>query len=389
MIVATLLDAGVPFDYIERELAKLEIDGFQVQSKKVAPYHLAATRFQVGVKDHHDDHDHHGRHLGDIERIIDSSDLSSRVKENGKSVFRRLGQAEAKVHATDIEKIHFHEVGAVDSIVDIMAACIALDWLGVDEIFVAPLPLSHGVVTCAHGEWPIPGPATTELLQGFRWRNTDIEGELVTPTAAAVFSTLGKDAKNLRESTFNRIGYGAGHNDYGIPNVLRVSIGETTSHGHATEVTVIETTLDDMNHQLLDYTMTRLFNAGALDVWFEPIQMKKNRPAVKLCVLASSDKLDDLAHIVLAETTTLGIRYYTAQRTCLERSFCKVETSAGPITIKVATLPGGSVKGAPEYEDVKAAAERTGAPAKDIWAAAMNAWQTANVDQHTRENCNS
>ncbi len=394
MIVASLVDAGAPFEEIRRGLEGLGLEGFNTEVTRTISHQIAACRFLVRTEEHshgHDDHGRHGhahsghhphRHLADIERIITSSTLSDRVRKNILSVFRALGEAEAKVHGTTVDRIHFHEVGAVDSIVDITAACLALELLGVEQLYVDPLPLSRGTVKCAHGEWPVPGPATTELLRGFRWRNTDIEGELVTPTAAAIFAALGRDSSGMPPYRLSATGYGAGTHDYGVPNVLRVCIGESTpaSTVPSDEVMVVETCLDDESPQILAHTMEMLLQQGALDVWFTPVQMKKNRPGVKLSFLCDKDSLQNLINVVLKETSTLGVRYWPASRRCLERRQFSVETPFGPARVKVARLPGGDEKMAPEYDDVHRLAIERGVAAREVYRAAMTAARSAQAD---------
>lgn len=372
MIVASLIDAGVDETALRDELAKLPLEGFAVSAHRQTTHQIAASRFCVDAEHHAHGHHHEARTIGAIRGIISASALSDSVKDRAIRVFQALGEAEAKVHGTTIDEIHFHEVGAVDSIVDIVAACIGLEKLGVEKLFVGPLPLSRGTVRCAHGEWPVPGPATTELLKGFRWRNTDIEGELVTPTAAAIFATLGEDSARMPGMTVHHTGYGAGQNDYGIPNVLRVCVGDTQAFAEETDVVVIETAVDDQNPELLEWAMDRLFAAGALDVWFTPIQMKKNRPAVKISALAPAGLLEAVGGVLLRETSTLGYRWWPASRNCLPRRIETVQTPAGPVRVKISSVDGRP-KAAPEYEDVRRLAEESGKPAREIYNEALRA----------------
>lgn len=391
MIVASLVDAGAPFEEIRRGLEGLGLDGFTLEATRTVSHQIAACRFLVRTEEQSHRHGAHGghghahaghhphRHLADIERIITSSTLSDCVRKNILAVFRALGEAEAKVHGTTVDRIHFHEVGAVDSIVDITAACLALELLGVEKLYVDPLPLSRGTVKCAHGEWPVPGPATTELLRGFRWRNTDIEGELVTPTAAAIFAALGCDSAGMPPYRLTATGYGAGTHDYGIPNVLRVCVGDSApaSAVPSDEVMVVETCLDDESPQILGHTMEMLLEQGALDVWFTPVQMKKNRPGVKLSLLCDKDSLQSLINVLLKETSTLGVRYWPASRRCLERRHFSVETPFGPVRVKAARLPGGDEKMAPEYDDVRRLATERGVAAREVYRVAMTAARSA------------
>lgn len=384
MIVASLLDAGASFAELERELAGLPVaDEFEVAWEKVAPRHLASVRFHVRTQGNHHHTPQegrpdapHGRHLAQIEDIINTSTLKDGVKERACRVFRRLGEAEARVHNTTLDHIHFHEVGAVDSIVDIVGACVALDLLQVERVFVGPLPLSHGIVRCEHGEWPIPGPATMELLHGFRWRQTGIEGELVTPTAAAIFAALGRDAGAMGQVSFALSGFGAGKNDYGIPNVLRVCIGEEAKGSEAREVVIVETSLDDYNPELLEVAMSRLFEAGALDVTITPTHMKKGRPGVVMQALVSPESQDAVVETILRETPTLGVRFWNGRRTCLPRDWRTVRLAEGEVRVKIATLPDGSTRAKPEYDDVKRLAETSGRPAQVLYQEALKALDT-------------
>ncbi len=374
MIVGALLDAGVNSDKLMDSLSSLGLDEYEIRIEKAAPYRISSTRFQVHTHRHHSKERHHGRHFDDIKKLVSQSNLPEGVKCGAIKVFRTLGEAEAKVHASSLGDIHFHEVGAVDSIVDIVSACIALGMLKVDKIIVGPLPLSHGFVQCDHGEWPVPGPAAMELLKGFKWRTTDIEGELVTPTAAAIFAAFGTSSQKMPEMILKSIGYGVGSNDYGIPNVLRVCIGEDslTDQEHE-DVIVIETSLDDQVPELLDHAMNKLFISGALDVWFTPILMKKNRPATQLTVLTQPENEEKLTNIILSETSTLGVRRYVVKRTCLEREVRSVHITDGDIRVKLGKLPDGTTKAAPEYDDVKAIAEKSGRPAREIYLDALKA----------------
>ncbi len=377
MIVGSLVDAGADAGELATQISLLGLEELNVTCSKSVTHQIACTRFHVHETRHTHGHGghHHHRNLADIEGIIGTSTVSERVKSQSLSVFRCLAEAEAGVHGATVQDIHFHEVGAVDSIADIVGACVALELLNVSDVYVGPFPLSRGTVKCAHGEWPVPGPATAQLLKGFRWRNTDIEGELVTPTAAAFFAALGRDSRTMPEISLASVGYGAGQNDYGIPNVLRVCMGEAQSADVAESVCVIETCLDDHNPELLDHTMTRLLESGALDVWFTPIHMKKNRPATKLTALCDKGFAEKLINIILLETSTLGVRQWMAERTCLPRQVVTVATPSGPVRVKFADLPGGTTKASPEYDDVRELAARTGRPAREIYIEAIIAAQ--------------
>lgn len=338
-------------------------------------------------------HPHRG--LKEIRRLIAESALPEAVKEQATAVFQRLGEAEARVHACDVEQIHFHEVGAVDSIVDIVGSVLALHLLGVEKVVCSPLPTGRGFIRVAHGVMPLPAPATMELLRGLPTVPSEIEAELVTPTGAALMATLATQWGPMPPMRVSAIGYGAGKKEFAIPNLLRVCIGEsidarstlndqrapwpkheapTMQHEtEATTVALLETNLDDLNPQLYGYVMERLFAAGALDVTLTPIQMKKNRPAVTLGVLCEPTAVAAMAEIVFAETSALGVRYSEWRRICLEREWVEVPTEYGAIRVKVGRHEGRVHVVTPEFDDCRRAAEATGTPLKEVQAAAVAA----------------
>lgn len=331
-----------------------------------------------------EDHDHSGtRTFAEVAAVIRASGLPAPVKETAERVYRRLAAAEAAVHGTTLERVHFHEVGAVDSIVDVVGAVYALHLLGVERVVCSSLPSGHGFVRCAHGRMPVPPPATMELLKGCPVRRVDIEGETVTPTGAALASTLASEFGDLPEFVVREVGYGAGTKDFPIPNLLRVVIGETTSERAVAEsatephrVTLIEANLDDQSPQLFETIMETLFTAGALDVWITPIQMKKNRPAQTLSVLCDPAKRAELARILFQETTTFGVRYTEWDRECLAREWVPVETPYGLVRVKVARQDGELRTASPEYEDCRLRAAEARVPVKQVQAAATAAaWE--------------
>lgn len=330
------------------------------------------------------EHDHTGtRTFAEVAAVIRSSGLPEPVKEHAERVYRRLAAAEAAVHGTTLDRVHFHEVGAVDSIVDVVGAVYALHLLGVERVVCSPLPSGHGFVRCAHGRMPVPPPATMELLKGCPVRRVDVEGEMVTPTGAALASCLAAEFGDLPEFVVREVGYGAGRKDFPIPNLLRVVIGESADESAGGEgqaeprrVTLIEANLDDQSPQLFEAVMEALFAAGALDVWFTPIQMKKNRPAQTLSVLCDPAKREELARILFRETTTLGVRYSEWNRECLEREWLPVETAYGTVRVKVARQDGELRTAAPEYEDCRLRAAEAQVPVKMVQAAAAAAaWE--------------
>ncbi len=319
----------------------------------------------------HDGDHHHTRRFVEIQEIIRSSGLPAVVKEKGEAVFTRLAEAEAKVHNVELAEVHFHEVGAVDSIVDILGAVYALHLLGVERVAASALPNGHGFIRAAHGLLPIPAPATAELLKGVPLRSVDVESELVTPTGAALLRGLGASFGPMPSLRLTGTGYGAGKRRFEFPNLLRVMIGETADVPEANEVTLLEANLDDMSPQLYEHVMERLLQAGALDVYLQPVQMKKNRPGQLLAVLCDPARAAELARIVLRETTTLGIRQSSMQRYCLEREVWTVPTPYGEVRVKIGRLDGDIVTVSPEYDDCRARALESGAPLKEVQAAAV------------------
>lgn len=315
-------------------------------------------------------HDHAGgrRGLSDVTAIIDASGLSAAVKEKSKAVFRRLAEAEAKVHACGVDEIHFHEVGAVDAIVDIVGAVIGLDALGIGEIRASGLHLGSGFVDCAHGRLPVPPPAVTELLRGVPCYSTDVEGELVTPTGAAILSTLASSFGPFPAMTVERTGYGAGFRDLVIPNLLRVVIGETAVKKTEDRIRLIETNIDDMNPQFYDHIMDRLFASGAKDVFLTPIIMKKSRPGLILSVIAAEERTETLVSILLRETTTLGVRISDLKkRMVVRRDIASVSTAWGGMKVKIRGLSDQEETAAPEYDDCRRVAKETGLPIRAVY----------------------
>lgn len=369
MTVGALLDAGADFGALNDALTSLGT-GATFRVEKTKRRGIAASKFHVEggeTKSH--------RHLSHILKMIDAAPLTSRVKKMSSAVFQKLGEAEAKVHAMPIEKVHFHEVGAVDSICDIVGACFCFDALGIDAIWSGPLNLGSGTVNTEHGVLPVPAPATAELVSGKPVYSRGPEMELTTPTGAALVSTLAERFDVMPAMSILVSGYGAGTRDFpSQANVLRVLIGEMQHTPESTTVSVIETNIDDANPQILGYTMERLLESGALDVTLTPIFMKKNRPGTMLTVIASPGDQEALAQLILSETSTLGLRIYSAQRRVLAREITEVDTEHGKVRIKHAASGAFT----PEYEDCRRIARETGLPLKEIIAAANLAYQKTN-----------
>lgn len=376
MTLGALIGAGAYPERLREALAGLGVGGYRIEVGKKMTGPIEATDVRVLLDDRH----HHHRRLKDILEIIHVANLSSRVKQTAERIFRRLAEAEGKVHGSSPEEVHFHEVGAVDAIVDIVGAAICLELLGWPKVIASPMPTFHGYAKGSHGVFPLPAPATAEILRGIPWRKLDIEGELVTPTGAAIIREIAAEFGPLPAMTVENIGYGAGKSDFGIPNALRVMLGEEVVVTESQEVTVIETNIDDLSPQFYETAMERLFAAGALDVFLTPIQMKKNRPGTLLSVICDPGLADALASVILAETSTFGIRISRWERMCLDRRWKEVVTEFGAIRIKIGERDGRVITASPEYEDCKRAAAEHGAPIRRVHEAALAAYGAAAHD---------
>jgi uncharacterized protein (TIGR00299 family) protein len=363
MTVAALLELGLPLEHLRQELARLPLTGYRLSAEQCRRHGWQATRFIVEVDD-----DQPHRLYADIAAMIAASSLAAGIKERAQRVFRRLAEAEARVHGVDIDQVHFHEVGAVDSIVDIVGAAIGLEFLAIEELHAAPLPWGSGFVETAHGRLPVPAPATAELLRGLAVHGEIGPGERVTPTGAALVAALAKSVGPMPAMAVTAIGCGAGSKDFpDRPNVLRLVLGERPEQGRQDEIQVLETHLDDMNPEIGGYLMERLLAAGALDVSFSPLQMKKNRPGVKLTVLAEPAKRDLLARLIVTESTAIGVRFYPAQRLVLERREEERPTSLGPVRVKVIVDQGRVVRVTPEFEECRRLARERGLPLLEVY----------------------
>lgn len=364
MLVGALADAGADREAISRALESFAI-GAAIGWERVHRRGVSALKFRVASNE-----PPKHRHLSGILKLIHAAELPEAVKAKAERVFRVLGEAESAIHGVSIEKVHFHEVGAVDSICDIVGACLALDLLGVEAIFCSPINVGSGTVNTEHGVLPVPAPATAALLRNKPIYSRGPALELTTPTGAAVVAALACDFGAMPPMRVEAIGYGAGDRDFAEhANVTRVMIGETSGAAEATTVSVIEANIDDASPQLIAYAVERLFEAGALDAMVIPAQMKKGRPGVLIQAIAAPGKREELAAILFRETTTLGVRFYTAERRVQAREWVEVETPHGKVRVKA-----GEEGFAPEYEDARRLAAESGAPLKQILAEAAHAY---------------
>lgn len=370
MILAALLDAGLAEETLRARLAGLHLKEFELTVRRVQKNGFSAAKVDVHVAD-----DVPERHLADIEAILAASDLAPAIRAQASAIFRRLAEVEAGIHGTTLDHVHLHELGGVDTIVDVVGCLVGLDALGIERVYASPLPLGRGFIAGAHGQIPLPAPATVALLKGVPVVGSDIAKELVTPTAAALLSALAAGFGPIPAMTLAAVGYGAGGRDLPIPNLLRLLIGDQAAPAHlgVESVVVLETNIDDLNPQVYDYVMARLFKAGALDVFLSPIQMKKNRPGTLLRVICRPDDTGPLTDILLAETSTLGVRYQIMSRLSLRREVRTVETPYGAVRVKIALLGDGTRRAAPEYDDCRRLAEETGATLREIYRAAERA----------------
>lgn len=411
MTIGALLDLGINQQRFLEELSKLKLEGYTLHIYKAQKQGITGTKFDVLLEqadhdhhdhhhhetnhhDHHHDHDHHDHHhaeadpghqeaadhhhhrnILDIYGIIDGSQLKERVKTLSKEMFRHVAEAEAKIHGKALEEVHFHEVGAIDSIVDIVGAAIAIDLLEIDEIISTPVHTGTGFVKCAHGKMPVPAPATLEILKGLPLYSTGIRSELVTPTGAAILKTLVHDFGPRPEMIVEKIGYGLGTKDLEIANVLRMSMGKKKQ---AADHWVLECNIDDMNPEWYESVMGHLFEKGALDVYMVPMHMKKNRPATLLSLICKAEHIPALSEILLTETTTFGLRKYPVEREILDRQFIQLDTAYGPITLKLGIYQDKIIKAAPEYEDCKRASQQHGVSLMTVYQQAMVAYGNIN-----------
>ncbi len=379
MILGALVAVGANANALRTQLALLGVEGFEVEFEQVSRSGIAATFARVKTRD---EHEH--RHLSDILKIINDSQLSESIKERAAGIFGRLAEAEAQVHNQSVEDVHFHEVGALDAIVDVVGAAICFDLLAIDHFTCSPLHVGSGMVEMEHGRFPVPPPAVVELLRNASVYATDIKGELVTPTGAAIITSVCKEFGPLPRMELEKSGYGAGSRQYErFPNVLRVLIGEEQSNDALSErLWMIETNVDDMSPQIFSHVMERAFELGALDCYFTPVHMKRNRPAVLLSILCRGAERESLSRMLFVETTTLGVRSYEVHRRALERRIVRVQTQYGPIDVKVARLNGNVTNEMPEYEQCRTAALNANVPLRVVEEAARVALAKDHHDEN-------
>ncbi len=368
MVLGALVDLGLPVEKLKSELHKLNLFDYQIEAKKVAKQGIVSTQIKVHVKEGKKE-----RRLEDILSILDKSKLEEKVKERSRAIFTRLASAEAKIHGKDVQKIHFHELGGVDTIIDVVGAVAGMKYLGVEKVYSSPLPVGRGFVKCAHGILPVPAPATLELLKEVPVYDSNIEAELVTPTGAAIIRNLAENFGQMPPMKIESIGYGAGQRDLPIPNLLRVSLGVLKNAYPEDAVSLIQTNIDDMNPELYEHIVDRLFHEGALDVFLTPIQMKRTRPATMLSVLADEEKMEKMLEIIFDETTTLGVRISKIKRKKLNRENRKVSTKYGKIEVKIGKHDGAIKNISPGYEECRKIATRLNIPLKKVYQEAQQA----------------
>lgn len=380
MFLGALLDAGLAAEELLTGLRSMPLGEYDFRISQVLRGGLAGTYVEIVIPESQPH-----RHLRHVEEIIEGGALPVAVKQKALDIFRRLAEAEGKLHQKPAAKVHFHEVGAVDAILDIAGACLGLELLGIDELVSSPLNVGGGLVEAAHGTLPVPAPATAELLKGVPVYSSGLQAELVTPTGAAIVTTLARSFGPVPPMKIERVGYGAGSGDFrGQPNLARIMIGERVDLGRPDPsaepvpgqmVSVIEASIDDMSPQLYGYFVEKALAAGALDVTSSAVQMKKNRPGLLVTVLSLPDQASALAELLFRETTTIGLRIHEARRQVLEREWASVETAYGPVRIKVASREGRVMNAAPEYEDCQRLAEQKGVPLKEVMQAAQAAYR--------------
>jgi pyridinium-3,5-bisthiocarboxylic acid mononucleotide nickel chelatase len=364
MTLGALVNAGVSFDELSSTLKALDIKGFELQEKHIERNGIVATKIDVVISQQ----PHYHRHLKDIEELIDNSSLSKSIKDRAKKIFYEVAVAEAKVHNTSIEKVHFHEVGAIDSLVDIIGTSICLDKLGIETVFSSPVKVGNGgIVKSQHGKLPVPTPATMEILKNYPIMLTDVPFELTTPTGAAIIKALSKGMLATERIQVNAIGYGAGGREIEqLPNLLRVLVGELEPDYVVDEIVSIETNIDDMNPEIYPYVIEKLLAAGAHDAYLTPIQMKKGRPGILLSTLVERSKLDKILAVLYRETTTLGVRIQPIERKKLNREHRQVQTTLGSVSTKV-IANDGKTQFRVEFEECKRIAAQTNLPLIEVY----------------------
>ena len=367
MTLGALVDAGLSFSVLKSELDKLSVREFTLSQRRVEKHGIAGTKIDVNARE-----GHVHRHLKDVLEIINNSEISASAKEKAARVFQKLAEAEAKIHGTTIEAVHFHEVGAVDAIVDVVGAIVGLELLEIEAIYASKFRFGSGHTRGAHGAMPVPVPAVVEMTKGFPSERTDIPYELVTPTGAALLTALASNIGETIQLRTESTGYGAGTRDVEqVPNLLRVEIGERVADPRTDLPVLLETNIDDMTPEIYGYLIDRLLEAGARDAFLTPVIMKKGRPGIQLTVLADPNKETELTELIFSETTTLGIRRLPVQRHILERRTDTIQTPYGPIRVKIADI-GGKQRITPEYDDCARIAREKQVPILDVYKAVDN-----------------
>ena len=366
MILGALVALGVEQKVLLEQIKMLDVADFEIEFKTVDKSGISAIHVEVKVPS-----EHAHRHLHTIQKIISSSRLSENVKKRAIEIFTRLAEAEAKIHGIEVEKVHFHEVGAMDAIIDVVGACVGFEMLGIGNFACSKIHVGSGFAKMAHGTFPVPPPAVAELLNNVPIYSTEIEGELITPTGAAIIATVCQKFGNIPEMIIEKTAYGAGTREYkDFPNVLRLMLGEVSGLksqiSTSSSLLLLETNIDDLSPQILGFVMERAFELGALDCWFTPIQMKKNRPATMVSILCDEDKKDILSELLYTETSTLGIRTNEIERNCLKRESQKVKTEFGEVNVKIALYKGKIVNIKPEYEQIRQISLNSGISLQEV-----------------------
>lgn len=371
MTLGALIDLGVPVDWLKKELSSV-LKGFQLKTSIVYKHHLKATDIVVDIIDEGDS----SRNYKDIKALIKNSSLPEKVKENSLFAFKKIARAESAIHGKDIETIHFHEIGGIDSIVDIIGSFLCVEYLGIKKVYASSIPLGSGFVTCSHGKIPVPVPATVAILKDIPVKPSDATTEIVTPTGAAIITTLASSFGRMPEMTMQKVGYGSGKRDTGsgLPNLLRIILGEKSSDQKENEtavqkeiIHVVKTNVDDMSPEISGFLMETLFENKALDVCYVPVQMKKNRPGTQIEVMCRKEDLDNIVHIIFAQTTSIGVRYHECERSFLLREKAFVDTLFGKLQVKKITNPDNIVRFVPEYDVAKRIAIEKKIPLKDVY----------------------
>ena len=374
MLLGALVDSGFPLDSLKKELHKLNLDEFSLSAERITKNGFGATKVHVDVKD-----DSPERHLKDLKAVVESSSLDQDIKDIACRIFTRICEAEAYIHGSEVEKVHLHEVGGIDAIVDVCGVLAGFKYLSIDQVIISAFPVGRGFVYGAHGEIPLPAPAAISLMKGFPIAGSQIDQELVTPTGAALLTELADGAGTIPAMQLDAIGYGAGTRDLDIPNVVRFIIGESTSTAGVIRETLVqlETNIDDESPEVLGMLREQLESKGALDVMFIPCQMKKNRPAVQIQVLCEPKDAHSLEHVFFHHSSTIGVRQKEVLRDSLPREIREVETKYGTIKIKLATLPNGKIRATPEFDDCREAALKHNCSVKDVYHEAKHASEHA------------